>query len=46
VHLNHVERDFMGVLTSERERSNHFLAAALVAWHEWSFLSGGSPPPR
>ena len=34
----------MGGLTGERRRSNGFLAASLVAWHEWSFDHGGSPP--
>jgi hypothetical protein len=42
-YLNHVERDFMGELTDERRRSNGYLAATLVAWHEWSFRYGGRP---
>ena len=42
-YLNHVERDFMG-LTSERRRSNTYLAGSLVAWHEWSFVHGARPP--
>jgi hypothetical protein len=43
-YLDHVERDFMGGLTDERRRSNGYLAGTLVAWHEWSFHHGGSPP--
>ena len=34
-YLNHVERDFMG-LTPDRRGTNEYLAASLVAWHEWS----------
>jgi hypothetical protein len=43
-HLNHIERDFMDGLTEERRRANVYLAASLVAWHEWSFRRDGRPP--
>jgi hypothetical protein len=44
-YLNHVERDFMGRdLTEQRRRANGYLAATLVAWHEWSFRRAGLPP--
>lgn len=43
-YLNHVERDFMGNLTSERRRANRYLADSLLAWHEWSFERAGRPP--
>jgi hypothetical protein len=40
--LNHVERDFMmGELREERRQANSYLAATLVAWHEWSFRRDG-----
>jgi hypothetical protein len=43
-YLNHIERDFMDGLPEERARANGYIAAALVAWHEWSFRRGGRPP--
>ena len=43
-YLDHVESDFMKVVTKERSRRNRFLADSLVAWHEWSFERGGRPP--
>jgi hypothetical protein len=42
-YLNHIERDFMGDLTKERQRANGYLADSLLAWHEWSFRRGGRP---
>ena len=43
-YLNHVERDFMETLSDERARENGYLAASLVAWHEWSYEHDGRPP--
>ena len=43
-YLNHVERDFMGIVPNERRRTNRYLAEQLVAWHEWSFKRRGRPP--
>ena len=43
-YVNHVEQDFMGVLTDERRRRNGYLAECLAAWHEWSFEHRGRPP--
>jgi hypothetical protein len=42
-YLDHVERDFMGITPG---RQNRDLAETLVAWHEWSFLRRGRPPPE
>lgn len=42
-YLDHVERDFMEALTSERSRANSDLAESLAAWYEWSFARGGRP---
>jgi hypothetical protein len=42
-YLQHLARDFMGLAAGPSARADD-LAAALVAWHEWSFLRGGRPP--
>jgi hypothetical protein len=44
-YLNHVESDFMETLSDERAHENGYLAASLVAWHEWSYQQDGRPPP-
>jgi hypothetical protein len=42
-YLNQVERDSMETLSDERARENGYLAASLVAWHEWSYEQDGRP---
>jgi hypothetical protein len=44
-YLDHVEQDFMGSGPNSSEK-NRYLGETLVAWHEWSFLRRGRPPPE
>ncbi len=44
-YLLHIERDYMTLEASMRTKGRHDeLAAALVAWHTWSFEHRGRPP--
>lgn len=43
-YLNRTEIETMG-LARGATRSEH-VAAALVAWHEWSYRNGGHPPTQ
>ncbi len=44
-YLRHVQRDYMADAPDERAAWRiDSLAAALVAWHTWSFKHRGAPP--
>ena len=43
-YLTRSEVDSMGLGSEQRASANHYLASALVAWHEWSYRRGGRPP--
>lgn len=42
-YLSGVERDSMELHSDQSSLDNARLAASLVAWHEWSYVRGGSP---
>jgi hypothetical protein len=43
-YLTRIEIESMGIAGQERATSNEYVAAALVAWHEWSYRRSGRPP--